>query len=293
MQTMIRALLLTLFVSAVLCQSFNGVWTDDSTGGFGGDLYICVDDGDLYGMYSEVGIVVGTVSDDGVAVGRWYEGGQEGCISGNFEWTLDGDSFTGFWTCDGNQTPVQHDWSESRTSEDNPTTKQCARLARRGPVDGHWFSGTAANGGVTYDICTDDDSYEASYFFVNNAGYETGYADEGGRVAGGAFYGRHGLGVLPGSSLWFHLADGTNGNTWWLSFNTPDIDNIDNNDVHGYDTYVLNYGTTEGKCDRFADFEDDYVDYFGYESFWDESSSSAAYLAVPVCMLLATLVVML
>src|SRR3989338_4768332 len=63
-------------IGIVGCQgSFVGQWTDTDEFGYGLSTYVCVNDNQFFGFYSQVGIMRGTVTGS-VVVGNWYAVGS-------------------------------------------------------------------------------------------------------------------------------------------------------------------------------------------------------------------------
>ena len=69
-----------------------------------------MDDGKIEGMYSEIGLIQGEVTNQVTANGDFYQAGVPGqaCTTGSFSWSLEdgGRSFRGFYVCadDGSRT---------------------------------------------------------------------------------------------------------------------------------------------------------------------------------------------
>lgn len=159
--------------SHVVAQSFTGQWRDNDNRVF----FLCQDDQDLHGSYSEVGIIQGSV-DGNEATGRLYQAihPRDGCSVRLFTWDLDGESFRGEWECD--DVNFDGNWNAVRESTAQPTDLQCARLADTGSLAGRW---SYTNGVGTEDICVDDDEFISSYDFPAT-GTSFGEVFEDGRV---------------------------------------------------------------------------------------------------------------
>ena len=232
--------LFSLFFLAVTAQSWDdSSWTDSD---YGGTMYVCFDDDDVHAAYSEFGVAHGNRNGNTIS-GNWYEPGTEDCFSGSFEWTLgsSGNSFTGFWTCADDDD--ERDWSETLISGASSTSDVlCAVFDHDEDVTGAYtLSGT------TFDICIDDDEYEASFSTSGVDGYETGVVYEDGAVVAGEYEVENGV---TGISLVFRLRDGRLGNFYWRYDDNDNIDTVAdyNTSAHGYDLYTRIGGASDSEC---------------------------------------------
>ena len=101
-------------------------------------MSLCVvNDNEIYGRYSDVGFIRGTVS-DGKIEGVWFEAGYSQRNHGGFEWRMtnnDGNAFTGSWwfsdrKCD------RFGWASEKIDDSRPSFAQCGVLLNNGGDDG-------------------------------------------------------------------------------------------------------------------------------------------------------------
>jgi len=106
---------------------WHGTWSANNR--YGGEMYACPVGNTLYGIYSNAGFFIGTITGS-VAEGVWYEGGRgdRNYYQGSFKITLsdDNQSFDGYFNrlTDGNEIR----WHEKRLPApfpSNPTLEQC------------------------------------------------------------------------------------------------------------------------------------------------------------------------
>lgn len=230
---MIKALaLLCLIYVAASQQWIDSTWTDTE---FGGTLYLCFDDDDVSGSYSNFGVVSGTRSGDQIS-GNWYEAGSGSCVSGSFSWTLgvNENSFTGSYECADDD--EEGDWSETflGAAGSSIQNQYCPNLNAN--VEGFYTEGNAR-----VSMCVDDDEYTASYEYDNIEGFEQGVAYLNGAVVGGEWYEEDGD---QGVSLWFRLANGSIGNFYRSA---GDSYNYSQTDVE-YDVYDQSGKPTSNGC---------------------------------------------
>lgn len=241
------SVLLLCFVLAVSAQSWDSSsWTDSL---FGGTLYLCVDDDDVHGAYSEYGVLHGTRNGDKIT-GEWYEPQYSGatCNNGDFEWELNsnGSAFTGFWTCADDDD--ERDWSETFISGPSSSSDVlCARFDHGDDVEGSYTLTTASSS--FFDICIDDDEYEAAFGSSgsNTDGSESGVVFENGAVVSGEYEVENGV---TGVSLVFRLRDGRLGNFFWRYDDNDQINTVTdyNTSAHGYDLYNRNGNASDNDC---------------------------------------------
>jgi len=106
---------------------WHGTWT--ATSRYGGQTYSCPVGNTVYGIYSDAGFFVGTITDRTIE-GVWYEGGRgdRNYYQGSFKITVsdDNQSFDGFFN--RLTTGEEIRWKESRLPAPyptNPTLEQC------------------------------------------------------------------------------------------------------------------------------------------------------------------------
>lgn len=255
MKVIILVLCLTLSVS-VFAQWEPSSWTDSvSSNGFGGTLFLCFDDDDVSGAYSEYGLVQGTRNGNRIT-GNFYEGGSGNCVTGSFEWTIasNGNTFDGTYTCADDDEEIQ--WSETRTGDSNTVSNTLCAVLSTSTIDGSYrITGSDGN---TYDICVDDDEYELSYFLALTGvdGYESGVVYENGVIGGGEYIEDAGA---SGISLVFRLRDGNIGNFYWGYDDDGEIDTVNdvNTDLHGYDLFSREGNASSSECSANNNLLDD------------------------------------
>jgi len=270
----------SLLVVSCYCQdlefSFEGLWTDDiQDGGFGGNFSICVDGNNAWGLYTEFGLTIGTISDDGLTfTGTFYEGGETGddnCIIGPFSITLveNGTRFEGLYGC---REKLLYNWSGRRINSEEQSDHDCAKVIsfsnNKQDLDGKWFK--ASNGEVSLvDFCTNTEGgYQTSYSqpSFTPEGYDEGVWFHSRKFATGTFYRANNNGALPGVSLWFVNPDGNLANVWWAGLTADlNIAQIHDADIHGYDIYEYTHGTTSSLCARYSALANQPFDYYPYE----------------------------
>ena len=160
--------------------SFVGQWTDDDNGGFGRSTYVCVVDGQLFGFYSEVGIMRGTVNGN-VATGNWYEPGTAqyyedledlAQTTGTFTLTLatDLNSWSGSYRYEGSSTDFL--WTAERLDSNVPSDSQCWYSSQKSnAVPGQW---RLPEDGTNWWLCQTTEEGQVRYFGT----YETIEAGE-------------------------------------------------------------------------------------------------------------------
>jgi len=137
-----------------------GTWTDTE---FGKSIYICVDGENLFGFYSEVGIMRGTVSGN-LFTGYWYEGGgrnSDGQLTYGIAVLQLGSkntSFSGSYTYSGNTT--QYTWTSKKSNSNTPTYQQCF-WSNTSRSDYASLAGVWATTTQTLSLC---DAESSSYF---------------------------------------------------------------------------------------------------------------------------------
>ena len=241
MNKLVCALVLFCLSACVAAQWTDSTWTDNE---YGGVMYLCFEGSDVSGSYSQYGLVRGE-RDGSQVTGNWYEVGNGDCTSGSFVWNLasNGQSFSGYWTCDGEDNRA-YDWNSNRLGGSATTNDvTCAKL-RPAPVSGTWFDGN-----YKVDLCVAGDEYKSSYIVPNRArGYEEGVSHRNGVIATGQYTMSDGQ---QGLSLFFHMRDGRLGNFYW---GFDDLDLIDtredfyNADLHGFDILTREGETTAAEC---------------------------------------------
>ena len=87
-----------LFSQAILSSDWEGTWDDSCSNGecYGGRLKTCVSGNNIYGVYSKIGYIVGTIYGDR-AIGNWYEAGFSLYNHGGFDWTIFPEGISGTW----------------------------------------------------------------------------------------------------------------------------------------------------------------------------------------------------
>lgn len=292
MKYFICFVLLSVLLSSCTC-SFAGLWSDSRKGG---SFSICVNNDTANGIYSEFGLAVGTLSDNGNTwEGTWYEGGVGDCLTGNFSLTLSADVFQGTYNC-ANNASLNFTWTATRNSTDNQTAIQCGDLADQyshKSMQAKWAFETSA-GLTQVDFCVNDyeddddtkqDFYASSFrpAFISQ-GFDTGYTARGNTIGGGSFWRGNENGALPGSSLWFLSSEGTLVNLWWAGhYDYLNLDLISDTDLHDVDVYSLKSGTSEEQCRRYEQIEYEPYDYYPYEYelFYFMETSSASNTKLP------------
>merc|ERR1711934_173409 len=211
-------LLLSAIAAVVSAQSFEGAFTDSI---YGGGFNICVDDDDVFGLYTEFGVIVGK-ADGNTISGTWYEGGVGGCLHGPFELQLsdDGSQFDGTWSCHGEE-DVLFPWTGTRLSSVRPDDLECARLDTDVDLEGEYTSASVPE----LFLCTGGDRLTASYsynnlYYTGNPaldGYERGDVFLGGALAAGSWVEDNEAGEIVGggTTIYFRLRDGRTVNVWW------------------------------------------------------------------------------
>lgn len=148
---------LALLVAGAAAVDWEGVWGDacDDDSCYGGLLYTCTSRDTLYGLYSDIGFVLGEVEDDEVR-GVWYEAGFELDNHGNFRWEVAGDDdddvpgFNGAWTADDFPC-IREAWAAPLLSDDDPSQESCAAIA---DDDDDGMSGTwVSDAGEVLSLC--------------------------------------------------------------------------------------------------------------------------------------------
>ena len=239
------SVILFAFICSVTCQWTDSSWTDAE---FGGVMYICFDDDEMHGAYSEYGLVIGSRSGDDIE-GIWYEGGGgvESCTSGPFGWTIsdNGNGFTGWWSC--NDDDEEFNWSETLLGTGETITDlNCPKVSHVDTFAGSYFDDVS---NTEFDICIDDEDYRGSYEY-EFSGFELGvtyYSDhEEGAVGSGYWVEDDGS---DGISLLFRLRSGELGNFWWGYDDNGEIDTrVDVNVSHGYDIYEFTGSASASEC---------------------------------------------
>lgn len=121
---------LVLFYS---CDALSGVWRDrcEDDKCYGGTMSLClVKDNEIFGRYSDIGFIRGTINDDGRIEGMWFEAGYSQHNKGGFEWRLtnnNGNEFTGSWwfsdrKCD------RFGWASQKIDSATPSFYDCGVL---------------------------------------------------------------------------------------------------------------------------------------------------------------------
>jgi len=117
--------------AGVRVGGLSGTWRDDCNDNqcYGGEMYLCVDEDDVvHGRYSDIGYLVGKVSDRKVE-GYWFEAGYAQQNHGGFEWRFSRSNhteFTGSWWyaerhCD------RFAWSSQQIDGTFPTLSMCGK----------------------------------------------------------------------------------------------------------------------------------------------------------------------
>jgi len=142
-------------------------------------MYLCPKGSTLYGVFSNAGFLVGTITNRTVQ-GTWYEGGtgDRTLLQGSFQLTLQADNngFDGYWNQQGNGDPRR--WRERRLGApypSNPTNQQCLVPYSSASIVGTFFGGSIADDVVSdWSICIDD-YYNAYASTDNPPGYVIGW----------------------------------------------------------------------------------------------------------------------
>eukprot|EP00011_Vannellida_sp_DIVA3-517-6-12_P001110 CAMPEP_0114611690 /NCGR_PEP_ID=MMETSP0168-20121206/4246_1 /TAXON_ID=95228 ORGANISM="Vannella sp., Strain DIVA3 517/6/12" /NCGR_SAMPLE_ID=MMETSP0168 /ASSEMBLY_ACC=CAM_ASM_000044 /LENGTH=543 /DNA_ID=CAMNT_0001822671 /DNA_START=31 /DNA_END=1662 /DNA_ORIENTATION=+ len=161
---------------------WQGTFSDHSNGP-DGRLYICVDEDEAVGIYSEYGFIDGVIADDNSLSGRWVSSGIESNTQGDFHITLNRDAtgFTGSFTIDG--VSGSFSWDEVRidiTDENLP--EECYILVSgRSSLEGRFVT----SGTQVVDFCVDKDAgtIVGSYEIGNSKGTIEGSIFENGKSA--------------------------------------------------------------------------------------------------------------
>lgn len=250
--------LFALVVCSVVCSaqgSFVGQWTDTDEGGYGLSTYVCVSGNQLFGFYSQVGVMRGSVSGN-TATGKWYEPGsglyennQTLPSTGTFSLTLadDGQSWSGTYSYPG--VSLSLPWNANRIDNLVPSNSQCWFAAEEvDSMAGNWRFGETfwylcdADGG--------DDLYFSTYSYTdNNVVVGTGFSQ--GLVQDGIYRGEWTQAGFQAGVELFGLF-GTNGlrSSWWQGQAMMDAPLfVSNTFSHNIDDYTLTDGdVTEKQC---------------------------------------------
>lgn len=174
----------------LLANPWAGAWTDHDFGF--GRLYMCVNNGLVRGVYSELGWLDASLTTDGkTIIGRFYDAGDTRQVSGDFSLTLlDPLHFSGNWTFDNSG--HRYWWNETRVSVLAPATTQCMQQTATGStIAGTWRYDVNPTAD-TLDICfsADGTRFEASYNFNGGVdrGYITGFVREFGTALQGEWH---------------------------------------------------------------------------------------------------------
>jgi len=155
----------------------------DSSNGPDGRLYVCVDEDEAVGIYSEYGFIDAVINDDNSLSGRWTSAGVDIDSQGDFQIALNRDAtaFTGFFTIDG--VDGQFEWSEVRIDiTDDNLPEQCYLLVdSRSTLEGRFVT----SGRQVVDFCIDEvaGTIVGSYEIGNSKGTIEGNIFENGRSA--------------------------------------------------------------------------------------------------------------
>ena len=264
----------SLLVVSCYCQefSFEGLWTDDVVdGGFGGNFSICIDGTNAWGLYSEFGLAIGSISEDGLTFsGTFYEGGQAPCLVGPFSLSIvdNGTRFEGKYGC---REQLLYTWNARRINFEVQSDHDCAKVIpftnTNNIVDGKWWKETNGKSSQV-DFCTNNDyEYQTSYSnpTFTPEGYDEGIWFKSRKIATGTFYRANNNGALPGTSIWFINTDGNLVNIWWVGLTENlNIRQINDTDIHGYDVFEYTHGTTQGNCARYSALSGQNFDYYPY-----------------------------
>src|SRR3990167_5058894 len=122
---------LLFFTSFVYSQTgWEGEWIDkcENENCFGGNLTICVTNGEIFGRYSNIGFLKGTILNEVQVVGVWYEAGYTTENYGGFEFRLVSENeFAGSWWF-GIDSCIRNQWSSIRISSIKPDAQSCGIL---------------------------------------------------------------------------------------------------------------------------------------------------------------------
>jgi len=288
-------ILLSAIAAVVSAQSFEGSFLESN---YGGALNVCVDDDDVFGFYSEFGVIVGKADGDSIS-GTWYEGGIGGCLHGPFDLELTSSGFNGTWACDGEEDVLFY-WGGLRLDTVRPDDLECARIDTDVDLEGEY---TSADVDQLF-LCTGGDSLTASYTYNNEyyagnpeaQGYERGNEFLGGALVAGSWVEEaDGLGIIGyGTTIYFRLRDGRTVNVWWqvtsenffYYYYGTDNDNIFDflSLEHGIDTdYVLVGGASQDECELHNDLSTEVGSFYtiSFGSYFDASAGVSLLAFVP------------
>lgn len=238
-------------------------------------VHICVNDDDIDGQYAFKGLLQGSIEDDNIIRGNFYEAGGNSngnCLVGSFEWTETTNGFSGTYTCQDDDEGAQ-EWTGTITSE-VPNDETCARLGDNASIAGRWNLPAGDDfGDVDAFICADDEEYENSFDYEEGGdevrGYESGITY--GRNIGSGVYGDNLS--QSGPSLLFALNDGRLGNFYA----------VDDDDEYFYDIYDREGSSTGSQCNSNQnDSEDD-------DDGNDNVSSDASIISTSVAVVMVML----
>ena len=201
--------------------SFVGQWTDPlDADGYGISTYVCVIGNNMFGFYSQVGLIRGTITGD-TATGRWYEPGsalysrdETLASSGSFSITLAGDdnSWTGTFSYDDGET---RPWVVTRIDALPPTESQCWSTSS----DNDSLEGTWSLQNTLWFMCDSNggsDRYYSTYSYQNEDGIvaDTGFSQ--GIIENGIYRGEWTQsGVQAGVELIAAYGSNQLRSTWW------------------------------------------------------------------------------
>jgi len=287
-------------------QTIQGVYSDSRKGG---SIYICVENNTVSGIYSEYGLVVGTINSKNVFNGTWYEGGLGNCLTGNFSLNFESGNFSGTYNCASNYS-ANYNWTGvalfNTSIPQTVTNIQCGKLigttSSSYSMDGKWaYSSIYPYGLNQVDMCVNKNGqFDASDFHPSYTpiGFDTGPWYRYQTVGTGSFYRANNNGALPGSSLWFLNSDGNLANLWWAGhFPYLNLHLINDTSIHSYDIYNYVSGTSQAECTRFRPIVNQEYDYYPYAQdlfyFNDTYYSSSSTLVAPILLSISLLVLLI
>jgi hypothetical protein len=268
---------------------WQGFWTDESRG-YKRGMACCLFGTTLNCLYSELGIVSGTIVEGGgTAVGEWIQASENGakCGRGNFSITLshDQDMFTGYYTCRNNT--KRNMWQERVIPKyRQPTESECAALLdirSSKTLNGRW--GNDYNEHQDVCIYSSNLRSEVSYAYNNftSQGFFKAFAYIDNRVLNGRFHERYNRGV----ELLFAARNGSMGRIFWSTSPAQPIDIRDfRNSPARHQYYYLGRNTNATAnpaqaCIVYRNIQNQYV-----PSAATAADNAACHMAIPNMLVL-------
>ena len=129
-------------------------------------MTLCVDGAHIFGSYSGIGQINGTVTNR-IATGTWKEAGYTEEVSGGFYWQLNNDEvnvkFTGYYWYDSTPCDTSNTWN-GRLYDPQIDESLCLPIEanQESSIGGHWTTGEKYTGIDDLWICVNGDTFEAS-----------------------------------------------------------------------------------------------------------------------------------